>query len=97
MSSNNNDQNFEDESDNEHDFYQLVLAGCVATLTITSFKEKKKPFRTSSHTGYKFVMDVLNYHEIKCFEQFRMEKHVFMNLLETLTKRCGLKEGLMCP
>ena len=37
MSSNNNDQNFDD----EHDFYLLVLAGCAATLTITSFKEKK--------------------------------------------------------
>ena len=42
-------------------------------------------------------MDVLNGHEIRCFEQFRMEKHVFMNLLETLTKRYGLKEGFDMP
>ena len=42
-------------------------------------------------------MDVLNYHEIKCFEQFRMEKHVFMNLLETFTKRYDLKEGFDVP
>ncbi|KAL6345455.1 hypothetical protein AAG906_017174 [Vitis piasezkii] len=96
MPSNNNDQNFDDESDDEHDFYQLVLAGCAAAATFTSFKEKK-PCRTSSHTGYKFVMDVLNGHEIRCFEQFRMEKHVFMNLLETLTKRYGLKEGFDMP
>ncbi|RVX08681.1 Protein ALP1-like [Vitis vinifera] len=96
MPSNNNDQNFDDESDDEHDFYQLVLAGCAAAATFTNFKEKK-PCRTSSHTGYKFVMDVLNGHEIRCFEQFRMEKHVFMNLLETLTKRYGLKEGFDMP
>ena len=96
MPSNNNDQNFDDESDDEHDFYQLVLAGCAAAATFTSFQEKK-PCRTSSHTGYKFVMDVLNGHEIRCFEQFRMEKHVFMNLLETLTKRYGLKEGFDMP
>ena len=42
-------------------------------------------------------MDVLNGHEIRCFEQFRMENHVFMNLLETLTKRYGLKEGFDMP
>ena len=42
-------------------------------------------------------MDVLNDHEFKCFEQFRMEKHVFMNLLETFTKRYDLKEGFDVP
>ena len=73
-----------------------MLGGCAATVKLTSFKEKK-PCRTSSHTRYKFVMDVLNDHEFKCFEQFRMEKHVFMNLLETLTKRYGLKEGFDMP
>ena len=41
MSSNNNDQNFEDESDDEHDFYELVLTGCAAIATHTSYKEKK--------------------------------------------------------
>ena len=40
MSSNNNDQNFDDENGDEHDFYQLVLAGCAATVKLTSFKEK---------------------------------------------------------
>ena len=90
MSSNNNDQNFDDESNDEHDFYQLVLPSCAAAITLTSFKEKK-PCRTSSHIGYKFVVDVLNGHQIRCFEQFKMAKHVFMNLLETLTKRYGLK------
>ena len=41
MSSNNNDQNFDDESDDEHDFYQLVLGGCAVAATHTSFKGKK--------------------------------------------------------
>ena len=44
MSSNNNDQNFEDESNGEHDFYRLVLAGCVVVVILTSFKEKKNGF-----------------------------------------------------
>ena len=37
----------------------------------------KEPCRTSSHTGYKWLMHVLNDHEIRCQEQFRMQKHVF--------------------
>ena len=37
MSSNNNDQNFEGESDDEHDFYQLPLVGCAAIVTLSSF------------------------------------------------------------
>ena len=39
-------------------------------------------------------MDVLNGHEIRCFWQFRMKKHVFMKLWEALTKIYGLKEGV---
>ena len=93
MSSNNNDRNLEDERDDELYFYQLMLSGCIAAITLTSYIEKR-PCRTSSHTGYKFIIDVLNGHEIRCFQQFRMEKHVFMKLLETLTKRYGLKEGV---
>ena len=41
MPSNNNDQNFDDESDDEHVFYQLVLGGCAVAATHTSFKGKK--------------------------------------------------------
>ena len=41
LSSNNNYQNIEDESDDEHDFYELVLTGCAAIATHTSYKEKK--------------------------------------------------------
>ena len=46
--------------------------GCVVAITLTIYKERK-PCRTFSHAGYKFVMDVLNGHEIRYFEQFKME------------------------
>ena len=52
MSSNNNDtnnQNFEGKRNNQHDFYQLDLMGCVVVVTLTSYK-KKKSCRTSSYT-----------------------------------------------
>ena len=44
----------------------------------------KQPCRTSAHTGYVFVMEILNGHPRRCQEQFRMEKHVFLNLCRTL-------------
>ncbi|KAL6293892.1 hypothetical protein ACE6H2_002034 [Prunus campanulata] len=53
--------------------------------------------KTSSYTGYKWVIEVLNGHEVRCHEQFRMEKHVFHKLLETLTSTYGLKEGGEIP
>ena len=52
----------------------------------------KEPCRTSSHTGYKLLMHVLNDHEIRCHEQFRMQKHVFKKLFTTLKSSYGLKE-----
>ena len=96
MFSNNNDQILKKKVMMNMLFINWCFVGYAAAITLTIYKVRK-PCRTSSHIGYKFVMDVMNGHEIRCFEKFRMEKHVFMNLLETLTKRCGLKEGLMCP
>lgn len=79
-------QNYEDKSNDEYDFYLLVLAGCTTVVIVTSHKEKES-CRTSFHIEYKFIMDVLNGHKSRRFEQFIIEKHVFINLFETLTKR----------
>ncbi|KAL0548927.1 hypothetical protein IC582_013404 [Cucumis melo] len=57
---------------------------------------------TSSHTNYKFVMEILNGHEDRCHQQFRMEKHIFQKLLVVLeqqynfskAKRIHLEEAL---
>lgn len=38
-------------------------------------------------------MKVSNVHNIRCHEQFRVEKHVLKDLLETLKREFGLKEG----
>ena len=65
-----------DDSNNE--FYQDVSIACVMSSVSEWLKYvDKEPCRTSSHTGYKWLMHVLNDHEIRCQEQFRMQKHVF--------------------
>ncbi|CAL2240641.1 unnamed protein product [Prunus armeniaca] len=99
MSSSNSDgdntDSLSDDSDDE--FYDLISVGCVMVVSEWLKYVDKEPCRTSSHTGYKWVIEVLNGHEVRCHEQFRMEKHVFKKLLETLTSTYGLKEGGEIP
>ncbi|KAM1080447.1 hypothetical protein ACFX13_015378 [Malus domestica] len=78
-----------DGSDDE--FYQLVFAGCVTTVSEWLKYVDKVPCRTSSYTGHRWVMEVLNGHPIRCHEQFKIEHHVFKDLLETLKHDYGLK------
>ncbi|CAN6560322.1 unnamed protein product [Malus baccata var. baccata] len=88
-SDSSNTNNSTDGSDDE--FYQLVSASCVTAVSEWLKYVDKKPCRTSSYTGYRWVMEVLIGHPIRCHEQFRMEQHVFKDLLETLKRDYGLK------
>ncbi|KAM1040629.1 hypothetical protein ACFX15_029381 [Malus domestica] len=88
-SDSSNTNNSTDGSDDE--FYQLVSASCVTAVSEWLKYVDKEPCRTSSYTGYRWVMEVLNGHPIRCHEQFRMEQHVFKDLLETLKRDYGLK------
>ncbi|KAL5567692.1 hypothetical protein UlMin_024267 [Ulmus minor] len=49
----------------------------------------KQPCRNSPHTGWKFVKGILEGNDRRCHEMFRMEKHVFFKLCDTL-RRYGL-------
>ncbi|XP_057719160.1 uncharacterized protein LOC130980551 [Arachis stenosperma] len=50
----------------------------------------KKPCRTSEQTGYLWVQEILCGHDIRCYEMFRMEKHVFFKFCDELVEQ-GLK------
>ena len=68
MFSNNNDQILKKKVMMNMLFINWCFVGYAVAITLTIYKDRK-PCRTSSHIG----------HEIRCFEQFRMEKHAFMN------------------
>ena len=70
-----------DESDVEYELDQLVKLGCGVVVHHFVMHVCKEPCRTSSNTGYKFVMEILNGHEVRCHKQFRIEKHIFQKLL----------------
>ncbi|KAK8585330.1 hypothetical protein V6N13_076204 [Hibiscus sabdariffa] len=59
----------------------------------------KVPRRTSEQTGHAWVQEILQGHPIRCYEMFRMEKHIFHMLCTELvesglkvTTRMGIEE-----
>ncbi|KAK9283380.1 hypothetical protein L1049_011622 [Liquidambar formosana] len=77
------------------DINALALLGIQATAYSNTFIVKE-PCRNSPHTGWKFMMEILGGHEKRCHEMFRMEKHVFRELCDTL-KGYGLKSTRGIP
>jgi hypothetical protein len=52
----------------------------------------RKRIHTSILTGDLYVKEVLEGHELRCKRDFRMEKHIFHNLVECLRDRCCLRD-----
>ncbi|XP_062088738.1 uncharacterized protein LOC133795299 [Humulus lupulus] len=52
----------------------------------------KEPCRNSPHTGWKFMMEIMDGNGRRCHEMFRMEKHVFCKLCDRL-RSYGLKSS----
>ncbi|KAL4362114.1 hypothetical protein GQ457_04G025480 [Hibiscus cannabinus] len=50
----------------------------------------KVPRRTSEQTGHAWVQEILKGHPIRCYEMFRMEKHIFHMICTELVES-GLK------
>lgn len=68
----------------ETDFNELVLTIAATIVQHHNTFLVKEPCRDSSHTGMKFVMEILNGNDRRCQEMFRMEKHVFCKLCDRL-------------
>ena len=52
----------------------------MATINIANYFLTyviKNPCRTSTLTGHQWVQEILHGHHVRCYEQFRMKKHVF--------------------
>lgn len=96
MVGNDDTNSISDDSDSE-EFDHLVEIGCTMVVSYFQRYVDKEPCRTSSHTGFKFVREVLNGHDVRCHQQFRMEKHVFTELLMTLNQNYDLKSSSDMP
>jgi hypothetical protein len=81
----------EKENENENDVFILAI-------TVIEFVENyympyiaKEPCRTSSQTGYKWVIEILQGNHVRYKQNFRMEIHVFIYLCKELNKRYHLR------
>ncbi|KAK3221513.1 hypothetical protein Dsin_008538 [Dipteronia sinensis] len=88
------------DDDCEHDdivddlnFLQVMQIG--VRLYVDHFLKHiyKVPCRTSSHTRYVFVIEVVKGYKDRCHQQFRMEKHVFLKLCKLLSESYCLKRA----
>ncbi|XP_059658403.1 protein ALP1-like [Cornus florida] len=77
-----------DDDDDEHILFLFVL------LMDEYFEcnMKPRPCRTSGLQGHAYMLEILSGHPARCFQMFRMEVHVFINLCERL-KGLGLKDS----
>lgn len=78
-------------SGDEEEVDQII---CVCGRLIQLYLQKyvlKTPCMTSSQTGFIWLMEVLEGNESRCYNMFRMDKHVFLMLLNDLINIFNLK------
>ena len=51
----------------------------------------KTPCRTSALTSHEWVQEIINGHNVRCFQMFRMRKDVFLQLCNVLQCKYGLR------
>ncbi|KAG8379759.1 hypothetical protein BUALT_Bualt07G0122800 [Buddleja alternifolia] len=90
-------QNIPDDEKDEHTIHEnmewLILCQLTATSILTYVENyiHKVPCRTSIRTGHKFIEEILNGHGMRCYQDFRLTKPVFMELCRELTYKYGLQ------
>ncbi|XP_062118616.1 uncharacterized protein LOC133832263 [Humulus lupulus] len=74
----------------EMEIDELVLVVARTSVYYHNNFLVKEPCRNSPHTGWKFMMEIMDGNGQRCHEMFQMEKHVFCKLCDRL-RSYGLK------
>ncbi|PWA51041.1 hypothetical protein CTI12_AA467690 [Artemisia annua] len=67
------DEDEENWVEEENNFLPSCAIAIKGIIMSRKLKNKPKPCRTSSRTGYLFIQDILNGHERRCYEVFRLQ------------------------
>ena len=78
-------------SDWDNDFGDLIIVSLIKEYEKSFIS--KTPCRTSMLTGRMYTLEFLVGHEVRCYESFRMKKHVFLNFCDTLKDVGKLSDG----
>ncbi|XP_073152238.1 uncharacterized protein [Henckelia pumila] len=82
-----------EDGDGFQDDPEWLIVSKVTALSILTYFDTyihKVPCRTSDRTGNKFIEEVLNGYEIRCYQDFRLTKPVFLDLCHELTQKYEL-------
>ncbi|PWA75810.1 hypothetical protein CTI12_AA224800 [Artemisia annua] len=85
------DEDEENWIEEENKFLLSCAIAIKGIIMSRKLKNKPKPCRTSSRTGYLFIQDILNGHERRCYEVFRLQVPVFKMLCIDLVQSYGFK------
>ncbi|XP_075074562.1 uncharacterized protein LOC142162145 [Nicotiana tabacum] len=77
--------------DDIDDVFDLAISGVTLAAEYYLRFCLKTPSRTSFHTGFHFVKEMLEGHDKRCYEMFRMEKYIFLLFCKTLNEQYGLE------
>jgi hypothetical protein len=83
----------ENENKNENENDVFILATAIIEIVENYYMSyiANEPCRTSSQTGYKWVMEILQGNPVRCKQNFIMEIHVFIYLCKKLKERYHLR------
>jgi hypothetical protein len=81
----------EEKNENENDIFILTAAAVEFVENYYMPYITKEPYRTSSQTCYKWVMEILQGNPDRCKQNFKMEIYVFLYLCKELKEKCHLR------
>ncbi|XP_062105355.1 uncharacterized protein LOC133816997 [Humulus lupulus] len=76
----------------EMEIDELVLVVARTSVYYHNNFLVKEPCRNSPHTGWKFMMEIMDGNGRRCHEMFQMEKHVFCKLCDRLRRNRMIQE-----
>ncbi|XP_062074956.1 uncharacterized protein LOC133778963 [Humulus lupulus] len=76
----------------EMEIDELVLVVARTSIYYHNNFLVKEPCKNSPHTGWKFMMKIMDGNGRRCHEMFRMEKHVFCKLCDRLRRNRMIQE-----
>ncbi|XP_022852822.1 uncharacterized protein LOC111374384 [Olea europaea var. sylvestris] len=94
------DESIEEESSDDELLYMDDVDANFGELMVLNYFVANKgsiigrtPCRISLLIGKMYILEILNGHPDICYRNFRMQKHVFMNLCDILKEKGLLKDG----
>ncbi|XP_060178164.1 uncharacterized protein LOC132608108 [Lycium barbarum] len=87
------DQELEEIRREQDEKEQMALCQITGKYTLMDYAKYicKEPRHTSKCSGNVFIQEILRGNETRCYENFRLQKVVFIDLSSDLTKKYGLK------